>query len=675
MGIMALVTVPPALRLQSPAGQGNVPGRLGPRWQNVLTALIGLPWQRRLARAALQIDRIRYSEAELDRLSDPELRRFGLRLAGRARGGEALGQLLPEAFGAVCVAARRTVGLRPFDVQLAAGVVLQGGAVAELATGEGKTLVAVLPAFLNALSGKGVHVTTVNDYLARRDAEWTAPIYRALGLSVGVLQGEMDDTERAQAYRADVTYGTASEFGFDYLRDRLKLQRSREPGRMDFAAPWLPGGLPDPGEGTVQRPVHHFALVDEADSVFIDEARTPLVIGGMRELLPPEEQVVYHWADSLAATLTEGTHFRLDRKRGRVELTQQGKQQARWSNPPWGPHAQAMDKLLEHVERAVHARLRYCRDQHYLVDDEGKVVIIDEYTGRRMKERHWSDGLHQAVEAKEHVPITKPSEHSAQITFQSYFRLYQKLSGMTGTAAQNGWELRRVYKVWVVCIPTNRPVIRQQWPDRVFPTEEAKFDAVVEEVACLQARGRPVLIGTRSVDRSEALSRKLSQAGIAHQVLNARQDGCEADVVAQAGQPGRVTIATNMAGRGTDIKLGLGVAEAGGLHILATERHEAVRIDRQLAGRAARQGDPGSVQFFLSLEDELLDGLGRAQAQALRRRARRGDLRSWQAYGALFRLAQRRIERRHYGERVDLMAYEKSRRELLKELAADPFVD
>ncbi len=303
------------------------------------------------------------------------------------------------------------------------------------------------------------------------------------------------------------------------------------------------------------------------------------------------------------------------------------------------------------------------------------MVIIDEYTGRRMKDRHWSEGLHQAVEAKEKVPITRPSEHSAQITFQSYFRLYKKLSGMTGTTAQNWWELRRVYKAWVVCVPTNRPVIRQTWPDRVFATEDAKLDAVVEEVARLRGLGRPVLIGTRSVEKSEALSRKLHHARVEHQVLNARQDGREAEVVAQAGQPDRVTIATNMAGRGTDIKLGPGVAEAGGLHILATERHDAIRIDRQLAGRAARQGDPGSVQFFLSLEDELLEGLGRTQAAALQRRAGRGSLKTCQAYLPLFQLAQRRIERRHYGERVDLMAYEKHRRELLQDLAADPFVD
>ncbi len=513
----------------------------------------------------------------------------------------------------------------------------------------------------------------MNDYLARRDGEWTGPIYRALGLSVGILQGEMEDGARADAYRADVTYGTASEFGFDYLRDRLKLQRSR--ARPDFTAPWLAHRLPTPANECVQRPVHHFALVDEADSIFIDEARTPLVIGGPRELLPPEEQVAYHWADRVASGMTAGEHFRLDGKRHQVEPTRQGKQRVRWSNPPCGPHAHAMDKLLEHVERAVHAHFRFRRDQHYMVERDRIIIIIDEFTGRRMKERQWSEGLHQAVEAKEGVPVTRPTEHSAQITFQSYFRLYKKLSGMTGTAAQNLWELRRVYQVWVVCVPTNRPVRRRQWPDQVFSSERAKFAAVVDAVARLQAAGRPVLIGTRSVEKSEALSAQLGDAGVPHEVLNARQDGREADVVAQAGQPGRVTIATNLACRGTDIKLGPGVAEAGGLHVLATERHEALRIDRQLAGRAARQGDPGSVQFFLSLEDELLEGLGPVQAAALRRRAAGGGSDGWQVYLPLFRLAQRCLERRHYRERVDLMAYEKQRRELLKDLTADPFVD
>jgi preprotein translocase subunit SecA len=326
------------------------------------------------------------------------------------------------------------------------------------------------------------------------------------------------------------------------------------------------------------------------------------------------------------------------------------------------------------VERGLHAHFRFRLDQHYMVDKD-KVIIIDEFTGRKMPDRHWREGLHQAVEAKENVPITLAADHAAQITFQSYFRLYKKLAGMTGTAAQNWWEIRRVYKLWVVCVPTNMPCIRDYWPDRIFPTEDAKFDAIVEEVARLQALGRPVLIGTRSVEKSEKLSRKLHQVGIDHQVLNAKLHELEAKIVEQAGQPRRVTIATNMAGRGTDIKLGPGVAEAGGLHVLGTERHEALRIDRQLAGRSARQGDPGSCQFFLSLEDELLEGLGPVRQEELRLEGIEGGAVDWQSYLRLFKKAQRRLERRHYRQRVDLLVYEKHRQEILKDLSADPYVD
>jgi preprotein translocase subunit SecA len=646
--------------------------RLRPHWYHYVQALFGLPSQRRLARAVLYIDRIRHWESELSRLSDADLKQYALRLAGRARGGEGLDRLLPEVFGAVCVAARRTLGLRPFDVQLAGGVVLHRGALAELATGEGKTLVAALPASLNALTGKGVHITTVNDYLARRDAEWIGPVYRALGLSVGVLQTKLEDVCRAQAYRCHVTYGMASEFGFDFLRDRLKVQRGQGKAAR-FWTPWQAQEMPGDAGDEVQRG-HHYALVDEADSIFIDEARTPMVIGGVKARATPEEQVVYYWADRVARTMVRGQHFTLDERRHKIALRPAAKQLVRWSEPPCGPHSHAMDKLHEHVERALHAHHRFRRDQHYLIAND-EVVLIDEYTGRRMPDRHWSDGLHQAVEAKEGVPVTRKDEHAAQVTFQSYFRLYDKLAGMTGTAAPNWLELRRVYKIWLVCVPTNRPVRRAHWPDRVFPTEEAKFEAVAAEVARLHALDRPVLIGTRSVEKSERLSARLSEAGIAHQVLNARQDEQEAEVVAQAGQPGRVTIATNMAGRGTDVKLGPGVAAAGGLHVLGTERHDAARIDRQLAGRSARQGDPGSVQFFLSLEDELLEGLGPRRQRALERRGQRGGPGAWEAYELVFRWAQRRVERRHYRQRVDLLAYGKQRLELLKDLSANPYVD
>jgi preprotein translocase subunit SecA len=333
-----------------------------------------------------------------------------------------------------------------------------------------------------------------------------------------------------------------------------------------------------------------------------------------------------------------------------------------------------MDKLHEHVERALHAHFRFRLDQHYMIE-KGKIVIIDEFTGRRMPDRHWREGLHQAVEAKEGVAVTMAADHAAQITFQSYFRLYKKLAGMTGTAAQNWMELRRVYKVWVVSVPTNRAVIREQWPDRVFPTEEAKFDAVVVEVRRLRDQGRPILIGTRSVEKSEALSERLKRIGIEHEVLNARQHEQEAKVVEKAGERGHVTIATNMAGRGTDIKLGPGVAEAGGLHVLGTERHEARRIDRQLAGRAGRQGDPGSCRFFLSLEDELLEGLGPQKQDDLIDLGRRGGNVDWQSYQPLFMKAQRKLERRHRRQRVDLMLYERQRQEIIKDLGADPYVD
>jgi preprotein translocase subunit SecA len=648
--------------------------RLGFRPTNYAKALFGPPSLRRLARAALKVDAIRHWEAECDRLSDQELRQRGMRMVGRARGGESLDRLLPEAFGLVCVAARRTLALRPFDVQLAAGVIMHEGALAELATGEGKTLCASFPIYLNALQGKGAHVTTVNDYLARRDAEWIGPIYTSLGLTIGVLQMQMTEQERNQAYRCDITYGTASEFGFDFLRDRLKTSGPKNQ-EAPFWAPWVnTGPFTRPMDPRVQRAVHHYALVDEADNIFIDEARTPLIIASPTRQATEEESVVYYWADQVGKGMIRDQHFTLDEKKQKIELTDAGLQLVRWSNPPVGPHSHAMDKLFEHVERALHSHFRFRLDQHYMIE-KNKIVIIDEFTGRRMPDRHWREGLHQAVEAKEKVPITVASDHAAQITFQSYFKLYKKLAGMTGTAAQNRWELRRVYKLWVVCVPTNRPVIRQQWPDRVFPTEDAKFDAVAEEVRRLRDQGRPVLIGTRSVEKSEMLSSRLHTIGIEHQVLNAKQHEQEAKIVEMAGQPGRVTIATNMAGRGTDIKLGPGVAEAGGLHVLGTERHEARRVDRQLAGRAGRQGDPGSCQFFLALDDELLEGLGPVRQEHLRQVGVRGGNVNWQKYARTFLRAQRRIERRHYKQRVDLMLYEKQRQEILKDLGADPYVD
>jgi preprotein translocase subunit SecA len=390
--------------------------------------------------------------------------------------------------------------------------------------------------------------------------------------------------------------------------------------------------------------------------------------------------VVYEWTDHVAKQMARGQHFILDPKKGSVELTEAGRQLARWSQPPSGPHSRAMDKLFEQLEKSLQAHYRFRRDQHYMVHDD-KIVIIDEYTGRPMPDRHWQDGLHQAVEAKEGVTIScgdgegGGQGHAASVTFQRYFKLYKRLAGMSGTAAQNTLEIRRIYKLWVVPVPTNRPVVRQQLPDRVFPTIDAKFQAVVDEVVRLHQAGRPVLIGTRSVEKSEELGRLLTAAGIDHQILNAKQHELEAQVVQQAGQPGRVTIATNMAGRGTDIKLGPGVAAAGGLHVLGTERHDARRIDRQLAGRAGRQGDPGSCQFFLALDDELLEALGTHRQARWQEFGRRGGNHDWTRFLRVFYRAQSKMERRHRRQRLDLMLYEKQRQEILKDIGADPYVD
>jgi preprotein translocase subunit SecA len=692
--------------------------RFGSRWWNQLKAWFGTPTKRRLAYAALQIPRIRWWEGEFSRLTDTEIRQKGLHLRGRARGGESLDRLLPEVFGLICVASRRFVGLRPFDVQLAAGVVLHNGALAEVSTGEGKTLVATLPVALNALEGKGVHVTTVNDYLAQRDADWTARIYEAIGLTVGCLQQKMTDEDRKAAYQCEITYGTASEFGFDFLRDRLKTKGGAGQSAPFWSA-WMNTGQEfKPQDPKVQR-VHNYSLVDEADNIFIDEARTPLVISMGTRPASEAESIVYKWSDKLAKEMVRDQHFYLDEKKQKVELSDAGRYLVRYSNPPFGEHSHAMDKLHEHVERALHANYRFKLDQHYMIHED-KIVIIDESTGRPMPDRQWNEGLHQAVEAKEGVPINYKSDHAAQITYQSYFKLYKKLSGMTGTAMQNFWELRRVYKLWVVPVPTNRPCIREVMPDRVYPTEEAKFDAIVEEVKKLKADGRPVLIGTRSVDKSERLSKKLLAAGVTHFVLNAKPGNAEreAEIVAQAGRAGAVTIATNMAGRGTDILLGGNteaiawtqlktqfkhrhevppdimqqlieqiegenntrvnhqkVVDAGGLHVIGTERHEAARIDRQLVGRAARQGDPGSCQFFLSLEDEILEGLGQNKQTSLLTTGQGGGDRNWDSYLQLFFNAQSYVEKRHYRQRFDLMMYEKQRQEILKDLGADPYVD
>jgi preprotein translocase subunit SecA len=483
----------------------------------------------------------------------------------------------------------------------------------------------------------------------------------------------MDDNLRINMYERDLTYGTASEFGFDFLRDRLKV-RGGQAQNSPFWAPWLPGAGTKRLDPRVQRPLH-YAIVDEADSIFVDEAKTPLIIANPTRLAEPDEQVVYLWADRIARAMRRDEHFAMNLKKDKIELTDNGRQMIRYSDPPMGKHAKAMDKLQEAIERGLHAHYRFTRDHHYMINSENKIVIIDEGTGRPMPDRHWRDGLHQAVEAKEGVPINMPSEHAAQITFQNFYRLYDKLCGMSGTLLPNFWELRKVYRGWTTWVPTNRASKREVLPDEVYPTEDAKFVAVVRKTLEMLKAGRPVLIGTRTVDASKKLSMKLTLAGVPHKVLNAEQNQHEAEVVSMAGQPGAVTVATNMAGRGTDIKLGEGVAANGGLHVIGTERHEAERIDRQLIGRAGRQGDPGTAQFMLSLEDHLLEGLGTGRQMELMALGQRGGNRNWNAYAYLFTLAQKRIERRHYRQRLDLKNFDKQRQEMLKDIGADPYVD
>jgi len=524
------------------------------------------------------VERINALEPEIEKLSDVQLKAKTEEFKNRLSQGEPLDDILPEAFACVREASRRTTKMRHFDVQLIGGIVLHQGRIAEMATGEGKTLVATLAAYLNALTGKGVHIVTVNDYLARRDREWMGPIYELLGLSVGVIQNQMGNEERKLAYNCDITYGTNNEFGFDYLRDNMKIRLEHQ----------------------VQRR-YHYAIVDEVDSILIDEARTPLIISGPAE----ESTEKYYVAERVAGRMSRGRDYEVKEKEHTVILTEEGIVKAQalvgvddfysGKNMEW-PH---------HIEQGLRAKELYRADKDYIVKD-GEVIIVDEFTGRLMPGRRWSDGLHQAVEAKEHLKIREENQTLATITLQNYFKLYEKLAGMTGTAATEAMEFDKIYKLEVVVIPTNRTLIRYTSPDMIFRTESEKFDAIIEEIVRINQTGRPILVGTTSIENSERLSDMLRRRGVKHEVLNAKQHEREAQIVAQAGQSGTVTIATNMAGRGTDIILGSGVAEGGGLHILGTERHEARRIDNQLRGRAGRQGDPGSSQFILSLEDTLL---------------------------------------------------------------------
>ena len=578
------------------------------------------------------VQKINALEPEVEKLADEE---FPQRMAEYRQavqeGAKTLDGILPEVFALVREAAKRTLGMRHFDVQLIGGIVLHKGRIAEMKTGEGKTLVATLAVSLNALSGKGVHVVTVNDYLAQRDAAWMGKVYSFLGLTTGVIVHDLDDNQRRAAYAADITYGTNNEFGFDYLRDNMKFYAT----------------------DLVQRG-HNFAIVDEVDSILIDEARTPLIISGASD----EDVDLYQAMDAVVCQL-DPDDYSVDEKAKTATLTEKGVAHCE--------ELTHLDNLFDprnmlaqhHILQSLKAHCNFKRDVDYIVQND-EVVIVDEFTGRIMPGRRYSDGLHQALEAKEHVRIQAENQTLASITFQNYFRMYDKLAGMTGTADTEAVEFHEIYNLEVMTIPTNRPMIRKDYPDLIYQTRREKFDAIVETIRELYQTGQPVLVGTISIETSEMLSARLKKIGIPHSVLNAKHHAQEAEIIAKAGEKGHVTIATNMAGRGTDIVLGEGVRELGGLHILGTERHESRRIDNQLRGRAGRQGDPGSSRFYLSLEDNLMRLFGSDRIKGLMGKLglKDGEAIENNMVSRAVENAQKKVEAHHFEIRKTLLDYD-----------------
>jgi preprotein translocase subunit SecA len=597
-----------------------------------LTRIFGSKNDRMIKEMRQVVIRINDLEPQIQGLDDEQLAAKTVEFKERIAKGESLDDLLVEAFAVVREAGRRVLGERHFDVQLIGGITLHRGAIAEMKTGEGKTLTSTLPIYLNALSGKGVHLVTVNDYLASRDVEWMGKVYRFLGLTTSCIVHDMDDAARREAYRADVTYGTNNEFGFDYLRDNMKFD----------IADYCQRGF-------------NYAIVDEVDSILIDEARTPLIISGPANVSTD----LYLKVSSIMHHFKRDEHFTLDEKARQVMLTDEGValgEELLDADNLYDPRN--IDKL-HHINQALKAHFIFQRDVDYIVKD-GQVVIVDEFTGRTMEGRRYSDGLHQSLEAKEGVKIEKENQTLASITFQNYFRMYDKLAGMTGTADTEAPEFAKIYNLGVVVIPTHQEMIRKDFPDVIYKNEAAKYRAVVREIEELNAKGQPILVGTISIDVSEKISKMLKKAGIKHDVLNAKQHEREAEIIAGAGQKSRVTIATNMAGRGTDIKLGEGVRELGGLHILGTSRHESRRIDNQLRGRAGRQGDPGSSRFFLSLEDDLLRifGSGRISGIMDKLGMEEDEPIEHNMISKAIENAQRKVEGYHFDIRKHLLEYD-----------------
>ena len=534
--------------------------------------------EKELKRLQPIVEKINSYETDISKLNDEELKNKTPKFRKRLNNGETLDDILPEVFAVVREAAKRVTKMRPFDVQLIGGIVLHQGKIAEMATGEGKTLVATMPAYLNALDGNSVHVVTVNDYLAKRDRYWMGEIYEFLGLEVGLIQHDMAIGERKKAYEADITYGTNNEFGFDYLRDNMAIRL----------------------EDVVQRG-YDFVIVDEVDSILIDEARTPLIISGPTD----ESTKIYQQVNRIATRLQEEVNYKVYEKEKTITITEEGVTRIEGLLQIKNLYDEKNMSVQHHIIQALKAQRLFKKDVDYIVKD-GEVIIVDEFTGRLMFGRRYSDGLHQAIEAKEGVVIARENQTLATITFQNYFRLYKKLSGMTGTAKTEEEEFIHIYNLPVVVIPPNKELIRYNYADVIYRTEKEKFKAVIKEIIEVHKMGRPILVGTVSIDKSETLSRLLKKENVGHNVLNAKNHEREAEIITQAGQGKNVTISTNMAGRGTDIVLGEGIAKLGGLHVVGTERHESRRIDNQLRGRSGRQGDPGSSRFFLSLEDDLM---------------------------------------------------------------------
>ncbi|MFZ5426783.1 MAG: preprotein translocase subunit SecA [Thermodesulfobacteriota bacterium] len=599
---------------------------------SIMKMIVGSKNERYLKSLTPTVDKINSLEPQVQALDQGQLQSRITELMQEAANGRSLDDMLPEVFAMVREAGKRTMDMRHFDVQLVGGMVLHQGKIAEMKTGEGKTLVATLPAVLNALTGKGVHLITVNDYLARRDAAWMGNIYNYLGLTVGTIVHGLTDEERQAAYGSHITYGTNNEFGFDYLRDNMKFYK----------------------EHLVQRELN-FAIVDEVDSILIDEARTPLIISGPAE----ESTSQYARVNALIPMLKRDAHFTVDEKARSIVLTDEGVARTEEIFKIDNLYDPANISLQHHVLQGLRAHHLYGRDVDYIVKD-GQVVIVDEFTGRLMPGRRYSDGLHQALEAKEGVKVESENQTLASITFQNYFRMYNKLSGMTGTADTESVEFRQIYDLEVAVIPTHRPMVRIDHPDMIYKTQKEKFAAIVEDLKDLHKKGQPVLVGTISIEKSELLSQMLKKAGVPHDVLNAKQHEREAQIVAEAGHKGRVTIATNMAGRGTDIKLGEGVKELGGLFILGTERHESRRIDNQLRGRSGRQGDPGASRFYLALDDDLMRLFGSDRLKNIMERLgmQEGEAIENRMVSKAIENAQKRVEGHNFEIRKQLLDFD-----------------